>query len=290
MNEKLLQEEKRRTSTLLRQILGNQVGCCGRGRSTPLCPRKQADASLRPGRRPPKLRSTSPAVPSNLALTATPFELTPHELVNLLALVRAEHAELDRIEIGLKNFVRALDRFFELRDRSPNDLLREQHVTRLERLRDVDSCDGGGTNQGLQTLLRRYLIRNTKRQNERRYYLLERGADGFDSNEFHKLDEDLQQRVRKSPLIPFEGEDTLFYLELRELIQEVTGARSRGRHFAYIHSDGPAPGAVFVPPDRRVTVVESGPRQRTTPPHTGRPLEQGRQVAPEGCRAAHRRP
>lgn len=39
---------------------------------------------------------------------------------------------------------------------------------------------------------------------------------------FRKLDENLQQRVRRSPLIPFEGEHTLFYLELRELIQEVT--------------------------------------------------------------------
>jgi Uma2 family endonuclease len=50
----------------------------------------------------------------------------------------------------------------------------------------------------------------------------ERGADGFESGEFRKLDENLQHRVTRSPLIPFEGEHTLFYLELRELIQEVT--------------------------------------------------------------------
>lgn len=41
----------------------------------------------------------------------------------------------------------------------------------------------------------------------------ERGADGFESGEFRKLDENLQHRVTRSPLIPFEGEHTLFYLE-----------------------------------------------------------------------------
>ncbi|HEX4340846.1 MAG TPA: hypothetical protein VH062_33285 [Polyangiaceae bacterium] len=82
-----------------------------------------------------------------IALTATPFELTPHELVNLLALVKADNAVLDTIEAGLQNFVQALDRFFELRERSPMDPLRQQQVTLLQRLRDEDALKSEGTDQ-----------------------------------------------------------------------------------------------------------------------------------------------
>jgi ERCC4-related helicase len=153
-----------------------------------------------------------------IALTATPFELTPNELVNLLALVRARHDLLDMIEKGLGNFVRSLERFFDMRERTPADPLRQQQVAMLQRLRDKDALGDNATDRGLQRLLRQFLIRNTKRQNERRYFLVERREASFESHEFRKLDEDLQQRIRRSSLIPFDGEHTLFYLELRELI------------------------------------------------------------------------
>jgi hypothetical protein len=66
-----------------------------------------------------------------LALTATPFELTPQEMVNLLALVRADPADLRVVEDGLDLFVWHLDRFFALRQRSPDDPLRAEAVRRL---------------------------------------------------------------------------------------------------------------------------------------------------------------
>jgi hypothetical protein len=40
--------------------------------------------------------------------------------------------------------------------------------------------------------------------------------------------DDLHQRVRASPLLPFDGPDALFYLELRELIQETVDAARDG--------------------------------------------------------------
>lgn len=222
VNEKLLQEEKRQASTLVRQIwrtrwdvvVVDEAHHYAHGNRPMLL--FAPDGDLR------NYDQSSLDFDKILTLTATPFELTPHELVNLLALVRADHAVLDTIEAGLQNFVRALDRFFELRERSPSDPLRQQQVALLQRLRDDDALNSEATDRGLQALLRRFLIRSTKKQNERRYFLVERGPLGFESGEFRKLDENLQHRVRRSPLIPFEGEHTLFYLELRELIQEVT--------------------------------------------------------------------
>jgi hypothetical protein len=222
VNEKLLQEEKRQASTLLRQIwrsrwdvvVVDEAHHYAHGNRPMLL--FAPDGDLR------NYDQASLDFDKIIALTATPFELSPHELVNLLSLVRADHAALDTIEAGLQNFVRALDRFFELRERSPSDPLRQQQVALLQRLRDDDALNSEATDQGLQALLRRFFIRSTKKQNERRYFLVERGPLGFENGEFRKLDENLQQRVRRSPLIPFEGEHTLFYLELRELIQEVT--------------------------------------------------------------------
>lgn len=222
VNEKLLQEEKRQASTLLRQIwrthwdvvVVDEAHHYAHGNRPMLL--FAPDGDLR------NYDQASLDFDKILTLTATPFALTPYELVNLLALVRADHAVLDAIETGLQNFVPALDRFFELRERSPSDPLRQQQVGLLQRLRDDDALNSGASDRGLQALLRRFLIRNTKKQNERRYFLVERGPLGFDSGDFRKLDENLQHRVRRSPLIPFEGEHTLFYLELRELIQEVT--------------------------------------------------------------------
>jgi ERCC4-related helicase len=226
VNERLLQEEKRRTSVLLRQIWSTKWD---------LVIVDEAHHYAR-GNKPARLFAPDGDLRNYdqhglefkniLALTATPFELTPTQLVGLLALIRADEPVLENIKRGLENFVRGLDMFFELRERSVNDVLRKEQVSRLQRIRDHDALGDGVANAGLQDLLRRFLIRNTKRQNERRYFLVEKGPDGFYPKEFKKLDDDLSRRVRSSSLIPFEGEHTLFYLELRELIQEVTVAAS----------------------------------------------------------------
>ena len=228
VNEKLLQEEKRKESPLLRQIwktswdavIVDEAHHYARG-NRPM--RLFApDGNLR------NYDQQSLEFDRIIALTATPFELTPNELVNLFALIRARRDLLDTIEEGLAKFVRALDRFFDLRERTPSDPLRQQQVALLQRLRDEDALGTGAVDRGLQSLLRQFLIRNTKRQNERRYFLVERGDSRFEPREFRKLDDDLQQRVRRSPLIPFEGEHTLFYLELRELIAADLDRRREG--------------------------------------------------------------
>lgn len=153
-----------------------------------------------------------------LALTATPFELTPQEMVNLLAVVRADPSDLKDIEKGLELYVSCLDRFFALRQRSPDDPLRTEAVQNLQQLRDVDALGTGGERGGLQALLRRYLIRNTKSQNERRYFLVSKEGDAYRQDRFNKLD-DMHEFVRRAPLLAFDGPDALFYLELRDLIQ-----------------------------------------------------------------------
>src|SRR5208283_4231722 len=154
-----------------------------------------------------------------LALTATPFELTPQEMNQLLALVRADKNDLQIIRKGLDLYVRQLDAFFALRERSVMDPLRREAVRRLKRFRNEDALGDGGQGTGLQDLLRRYMIRNTKSQNERRYFFVNRMAGSFGMQQFEKLD-DLRRTVKEASLIPFEGPDALFYLEFRELIDE----------------------------------------------------------------------
>ena len=229
VNERLLQKEKREASALLSQIWHthwdvvavDEAHHYARSGTKPML-LFAPDGNLRNYDQP------SLKFDKIIALTATPFELTPFELVNLLALVRADPEVLKIIEAGLQNYVRTLDRFFELRDRSPMDPLRRQQVVLLHRLRDDDALNSGGTGCGLQGLMRRFLIRNTQEHNRRCYFLVERGGDGFKDGKFRKLDEDLQLRVRNSPLIPFEGEHALFYLELRELIQAGEDRAHRG--------------------------------------------------------------
>lgn len=162
-----------------------------------------------------------------LALTATPFELTPQEMVSLLALVRAAPADLDAIQQGLDLFVHHLNQFFALRQRSPEDALRAGAVERLRALRDDDASGAGGHGRGLEQLLRRYVVRNTKSHNERRYFLVNKESGAYGQTQFDKLD-DLHERVRRAPLLPFDGPDALFYLELRELIQETVEQAREG--------------------------------------------------------------
>jgi SNF2 family DNA or RNA helicase len=171
-----------------------------------------------------------------LALTATPFELVPREMVRLLALVRADKLDLDQIERGLDLYVQHLDHFFSLRQRSQNDPLRQDAVRRLKQLRDKDALGTGGR-VGLQELLRGYIIRNMKSQNERKYFFVNKVAGGYTVSQFEKL-EDLHKKLRDSPLLPFEGADTLFYLELREVIEDtIQQAREGTDHRTFITTD-----------------------------------------------------
>lgn len=172
-----------------------------------------------------------------LALTATPFELTPGEMVQLLALVHADKQDLQLIEQGLDLYLRRLDRFFALRQRSASDPLRLDSVKTLKRLRDVEvlGADGGGV--GLQALLRRYVIRNTKSQNERKYFFANKVVGEYNLQQFQKLD-DLRRTIKEAPLLPFEGPDALFYLELRELIDEtIQKAREGIDHRTFVTTD-----------------------------------------------------
>jgi ERCC4-related helicase len=161
-----------------------------------------------------------------LALTATPFELTPREMVQLMALVRADKEDLQTIEKGLDLYVRGLEHFFSLRQRSETDPLRQDAVSRLRQLRVADALGVGARKPGLESMLRRYLIRNTKQQNERRYFLVNKTDGKYEPRQFEKL-EDLRRILAQTPLLPFDGADALFYLELRELIEQ-TSEQARG--------------------------------------------------------------
>ena len=172
-----------------------------------------------------------------LALTATPFELSPQEMVQLLALIRADRYDLDVIKRGLDLYVRQLDGFFSLRERSVTDPLRRDAVRRLNRFRDEDALGDASQNMGLQALLRRYMIRNTKSQNERRYFFVNRTASKFTMQPIDKLD-DLRRELKEAPLLPFEGPDALFYLELREVIDEtIQQARAGVDHRTFVTTD-----------------------------------------------------
>jgi SNF2 family DNA or RNA helicase len=172
-----------------------------------------------------------------LALTATPFELAPQEMIQLLALVRADKNDLEVIKNGLDLYVRQLDSFFSLRQRSVTDPLRREAVLRLNRLRDEDALGDANAGIGLQNLLRRYMVRNTKSQNERRYFFVNKAAGTFAMQPFNKLD-DLRHTLKEAPLLPFEGPDVLFYLELRELIDEtIEQARVGADHRTFVTTD-----------------------------------------------------
>ena len=210
------------------QDLAHSLGRRGRGRGASLRARQQTDAVYSrpmaisrtmtqpslgfdrdPPRSPPRRRSS--CSPARTREPAGPREVDP--------------AELGKSEAGLQNFVQGARPVLRNQERSPSDPLRQQQVGLLQRLRDDDALNSGASDRGLQALLRRFLIRNTKKQNERRYFSRRaRTSPGFENGEiFAELDENLQHRVRRSPLIPFEGGNpALFYLELRELIQEVT--------------------------------------------------------------------
>ena len=109
---------------------------------------------------------------SILTLTATPFELEPRELLNLFRLIHADPGDCGHLEIALANYEQQLNRFFNVRRRSPRDELRATIVEQLRRLRTVDALGNGSLGAGLEGLMRRYIIRNTKIRNERKYFVV----------------------------------------------------------------------------------------------------------------------
>lgn len=240
VNERLLAEEKRKDSTLLRQIWRTRWDVVIVDEAHHYAHENRPVLLFAPDGQVTNYDQQGLQFDKILALTATPFELTPNELVNLFALIKTDEAVLGDIKAGLKKFVKELERFFELREHPPTSERRQKQVALLKSLRDEDALDEGRNNYGLQALLRRGLIRNTKSRNERRYSFVEYRNGGYDRGEFGKLEGNLKERVQHSPLIPFGREQTLFYLELRQLIQDADeGAR---------HGDGTK---TFIPMELR---------------------------------------
>jgi hypothetical protein len=155
-----------------------------------------------------------------LALTATPFQLQPAELINLLRVAEVPPGDLELIGDGLRRYDRALESFYARRTMRPAEPARRRAVETLHELRSKDASGGSrpGT-PGLETLLRRYLIRNVKDASERDYALTERDGPAILKRSFAKLD-DVRGLIARSPLIPFDDEDAWFYLNLRDLVAD----------------------------------------------------------------------
>jgi hypothetical protein len=155
-----------------------------------------------------------------LLLTATPFELEPGEMLNLLRIARAGKVDLERLSHLLGQYQRGLNKFYDLRALPPQNPRRRAVVEHLRGLRQ-----GGNGEAGLEALMRRYVVRNRKEGTERQYALVNQSGPRWEKQPFDKF-EDLKSLVAHSPLIPFSGPDALFYLELRTLIQEIIEDRS----------------------------------------------------------------
>ena len=139
-----------------------------------------------------------------------------------------------RLRKRLKDYVEALNHFFSLRQRTESDPLRREAVKRLRELRHDDSLGVSDKDAGLQSLMRRYLIRNTKQKNERRYFLVNKRNGKYESRQFEKI-EDLRDILKECPLLPFDGAHALFYLELRELIEQTCEQARERYRYPYIH-------------------------------------------------------
>lgn len=154
-----------------------------------------------------------------LLLTATPFELEPNEMLNLLYIARAAEHDLERLSDLLKQYQRGLNTFYDLRA-LPLDNQRRCAV--IEHLRQV-RVGQNGTN-GLEAILRRYIVRNLKETAQREYALVNQDRAVCKKHPFDKF-QDLKSLCAQLRLISFTGPDALFYLELRTLIQEVIEQR-----------------------------------------------------------------
>jgi Type III restriction enzyme, res subunit len=160
-----------------------------------------------------------------LALTATPFQLSTTELLNLLRVIEASPEDVDILGRALPKYERALESFYASRRFAPGEEARERWVKRLDDLRTKDALGGDRPNSipGLQDLFRRYIIRNVKDAGLRDYGLAEKRDAEIGSRTFAKLD-DLKPLVQKSPLIPLEGEHAFVYLSLRDLVDDAARA------------------------------------------------------------------
>ena len=110
-------------------------------------------------------------------------------------------------------------------------------MQRLKRLRDEDALGNDQTGIGLQALLTQ--VHHPKHEVAARAEVLPRqqGRHGYENRPFEKLD-DFHTELAESPLLPFEGADPLFYLELREVIEEtIQEAREGTDHRTFITTD-----------------------------------------------------
>ena len=160
-----------------------------------------------------------------LALTATPFQLSTTELLNLLRVVEASPEDVEVLSRALPRYERALESFYGARRFAPGEEARERWVQQLDALRTKNALGGDGPKEipGLQSLLRRYIIRNVKDAGLRDYGLAEKRDEEVACRSFAKLD-DLKPLVQKSPLIPLEGEHAFVYLSLRDLVDDAARA------------------------------------------------------------------
>jgi len=150
-----------------------------------------------------------------LALTATPFQLSIRELLNLFRIVAAPEADVERLGTGLTQFERGLESFYSKRALPPEHEARARAVSQLAKLR-LENCGAG---EGLEPLMRRYMARNAKPAGGRTYAITNRELDGYVPRPFAKLD-DLRRTLRESPLVPLMGDDAYVYLELRDLVAD----------------------------------------------------------------------
>jgi hypothetical protein len=150
-----------------------------------------------------------------LLLTATPFELEPNEMLNLLRIAHAAERDLERLSDLLRQYQRGLNTFYDLRALAPDNERRHGAVEHLRQLRV-----GQNGTDGLEALLRRYIVRNLKETTQREYALVSQDGVIWEKRRFDKFD-NLKSLCAQLPLISFTGPDALFYLELRTLIQEV---------------------------------------------------------------------
>lgn len=153
-----------------------------------------------------------------LLLTATPFELDPNEMINLLSIAGADD-ECDRLERLLKDYQQGLADFYNLRTLESRHPRREKAVDDLGKLRV-----GVSRKDGLESSLGRWIARNSKEAGRRVYslvnYVPDQASEPWQTKPFDKFD-DLKRLCAELPLIPFGGPHALAYLELRTLMQEI---------------------------------------------------------------------
>lgn len=167
-----------------------------------------------------------------LALTATPFQLSTTELLHLLRIVHASSTDLEALSDALPRFERALEGFYAKRHLPPDAAPRQSCVEALANLRTKDACGGRSPGTpGLETLLRRYVVRNVKDPGQRAYAVTERANDVLSERAFHKL-ADVRSLVADSPLLPLRGTDAWVYMQAHDLIDdagEVAAANEKPR-------------------------------------------------------------